>query len=66
MLANRCGNLKQNVIMGFFNKILVQETTTGNLIDITNLDEKHYESFLDAMQKLQATYIVAKESKQKV
>ena len=51
--------------MGFFNKILVQETSTGNLVDITNLDEKHYESFLDAMQKLQAAYIVAKESKSK-
>ena len=46
--------------MGFFNKILVQETLTGNLVDITCLDEKHYESFLDAMQKLQAAYIVAK------
>ena len=51
--------------MGFFNKILVQETSTGNLVDITNLDEKHYESFLDAMQKLQAAYNVAKESKSK-
>ena len=51
--------------MGFFNKILVQETKTGNLIDITNLDEKHYESFLDAMQKLQVAYIVAKEKKSK-
>jgi chromosome condensin MukBEF MukE localization factor len=51
--------------MGFFNKILVQETSTGNLVDITNLDEKHYESFLNAMQKLQSAYIVAKESKSK-
>jgi hypothetical protein len=51
--------------MGFFNKILVHETKTGNLIDITNLDEKHYESFLDAMQKLQVAYIVAKEKKSK-
>jgi hypothetical protein len=50
--------------MGFFNKILVQETSTGNLIDITNLDEKHYESFLVAMQKIQVAYIVAKENKQ--
>lgn len=46
--------------MGFFNKIFVQENKTGNLIDITNLDEKHYESFLDTMQELQAAYIVAK------
>lgn len=38
--------------MGWFNKILVQENATGNLVDITNLDEKHYESFLDAMTKL--------------
>ena len=42
--------------MGFFNKILVQETKTGNLIDITNLDLEHYESFLTAMQKLQTAY----------
>jgi hypothetical protein len=49
--------------MGFFNKILVQETTTGNLLNITNLDEKHYESFLVAMQKLHVAYIFAKESK---
>lgn len=46
--------------MGFFNKILVQENTTGNLVDITKLDEKHYESFLNAMEKLQSAYIVAK------
>jgi len=51
--------------MGFFNKILVQETSTGNLVDITNLDEKHYESFIDAMQKLRDAYIVAKASKSK-
>ena len=51
--------------MGFFNKILVQEKSTGNLIDITNLDEPHYESFLTAMQKLQVAYIIAKEQKQK-
>ena len=51
--------------MGFFNKILVQEKETGNLIDITNLDEKHYESFLEAMQQLQAAYIVAKRNKSK-
>lgn len=46
--------------MGFFNKILVQETKTGNLIDITNLDKKHYESFLEAMQQLQTAYVIAK------
>jgi hypothetical protein len=51
--------------MGFFNKILVQETKTGNLIDITNLDLEHYESFLTAMQKLQTAYIIAKENKLK-
>jgi hypothetical protein len=51
--------------MGFFNKILVQETKTGNLTDITNLDEKHYESFLEAMQQLQAAYIIAKRNKPK-
>jgi hypothetical protein len=51
--------------MGYFNKILVQETETGNIIDITNLDEKHYESFLDTIQQLQAAYIVAKRNKLK-
>jgi hypothetical protein len=51
--------------MGFFNKILIQETKTGNLIDITNLDLEHYESFLTAIQKLQSAYIVAKENKLK-
>lgn len=49
--------------MGSFNKILVQENSTGNLIDITNLDERHYESFLDAMDKLQKAYKIAKEKK---
>ena len=52
--------------MGFFNNILVQETKTGNLTDITNLDEKHYESFLEAMQQLQAAYIVAKRKEPKL
>ena len=49
--------------MGFFNKILVQETNTGNLTDITNLDQQHYESFLDAMEKLRIAYKVAIERK---
>ena len=49
--------------MGWFNAILVQETFTGNIVDITDLDKKSYESFLDAMQKLNAAYIVAKASK---
>jgi len=56
------GGFKRQNIMGFFNKILVQETKTGNLTDITNLDKKHYESFLEAMQQLQAAYIVAKKN----
>lgn len=47
--------------MGFFNKILVQDTKTGNLIDITNLDKEHYESFLKAMQLLQSAYIKASQ-----
>lgn len=51
--------------MGWFNKILVQENKTGNLVDITNLDEKHYESFLDAMTKLNAAYLIAKENQSK-
>ena len=41
--------------MGFFNKIFLQETETGNLIDITNLD----------LELLQYACIVAKESKLK-
>lgn len=50
--------------MGFFNKILVQETKTGNLIDITNLDQKHYESFLEVMQKIKIAYKVATKHEQ--
>lgn len=48
--------------MEFFNKILVKETSTGNLIDIADLDEKHYESFLDTMQKLHVAYVIAKKN----
>ena len=51
--------------MEFFNKILVQETKTGNLIDITNLNKENYESFLEAMQKLQIAYINTKNVKLK-
>ena len=49
--------------MGWFCKVLVIETFTGNIIDITDLDPKSYESFLDVMQKLNAAYLVAKENK---
>ena len=51
--------------MEFFNKILVQETKTGNLTDITNLDQPHYESFLDTINKLRIAYYVAIERMQK-
>ena len=30
----------------FFDKILIQEKETGNLIDITDLDKNRYEAFL--------------------
>lgn len=51
--------------MGFFDKIYIREKKTGNLVDITNLDKQHYESFLEAMQLLQTAYIkaLAKQSK---
>ena len=52
--------------MGWFSRVLVVETFTGNIVDITDLDPKSYESFLAAMQKLNAAYIVAKESKNKL
>ncbi len=48
--------------MGYFNKIFIQEIKTGNLVDITNLDKEHYESFLDAMQKLNIAYKEALKS----
>ena len=48
--------------MGYFNRILVQETDTGNLIDITNLDQEHYESFLDAVDAIKEAYKEAIES----
>ena len=51
--------------MEFFNKILVQETKTGNLTDITKLDQPHYESFLEAINKLRIAYYVAIERMQK-
>ena len=49
----------------FFNKILLQEEETGNLIDITNLDEERYEEFLKFMQHLQSAYIIAKKGDEK-
>jgi len=48
--------------MGYFNKILVQILGTEKLVDITELDQDHYESFLEAMSKLREAYIrTAKE-----
>ena len=49
----------------FFNKILLQEEETDNLIDITDLDEERYEEFLEFMQHLQSAYIVAKKGDEK-
>ena len=51
--------------MGWFSKILVQKTNTGELVDITDLDQEHYESFLAAMEQLRIAYKVAVERKQK-
>jgi len=51
--------------MGFFNKIFVQENINNELIDITTLSKKHYESFLDAMQKLNVLYIQKSKNKTK-
>jgi len=49
----------------FFDKILLQDENTGNLIDITDLDEERYEEFLEFMQHLQSAYIVAKKGDEK-
>jgi len=51
--------------MGFFNKIFVQENINNELTDITTLDKEHYESFLDAMQKLNVMYTQASKKKTK-
>ena len=51
--------------MGWFSKILVQKINTGELVDITDLDQEHYESFLAAMEQLRIAYKVAIERKQK-
>jgi len=50
--------------MGFFDKVFVKETGTNKLVDITTLDRKHYESFLDAMEKLKLAYEVAIKEKE--
>jgi hypothetical protein len=42
--------------MGFFSNIYIKENKTGNLIDITNLDKEHYESFLELVVELNKTY----------
>ena len=52
--------------MGFFNKIFVLENRSGELTDITDLNKKHYESFLDAMHQLIITYEMAIKKKDKV
>ena len=51
--------------MGYFDKIYIKEKKTGNLVDITDLDREHYESFLNAMNQLRAAYNVAIERKKK-
>lgn len=51
--------------MGWFNKVLVVNDTTGDIQDITDLDKEHYESFLEAMQRLNIAYynVLAREGK---
>ncbi len=51
--------------MGWFNKILVVNSNTGDIQDITDLDREHYESFLDAMERLRIAYKVIIENKKK-
>jgi hypothetical protein len=45
--------------MGFFDRIYIRDKKTGVNIDITTLDKDRYESFLDAMGKLQIAYDMA-------
>jgi len=50
--------------MGWFNKVLVVNDTTGDIQDITDLDKEHYESFLETMRRLNIAYnVLAREGK---
>jgi hypothetical protein len=52
--------------MGWFNKILVVNSKTGDIQDITDLDRKHYESFLEAMQRLIIAYDIASKKEEEL
>ncbi len=41
--------------MGFFTKVYV-EKKDGTVVDITELDKKHYEAFLDFTKRLERRY----------
>lgn len=49
--------------MGFFKEIFLKETKTGKLVNITDLDKEHYESFLEYTTKIKAAYIAELERK---
>lgn len=50
--------------MGFFTKIYVG-TDDGIVTDITDLDKKHYEAFLDGTEKIRKAYYIAIKKKEK-
>lgn len=52
--------------MGWFNKIMVADTNTGIIQDITDLDKEHYESFLEVTERLRIAYnvLVGREGKE--
>lgn len=47
--------------MGFFKEIFIKDTKTGKLVNITDLDAEHYESFLECTTKIKAAYIAELE-----
>ena len=47
--------------MYFFDQILVREKSTGNLIDITDLNKEQYEEFLRCALLLNTAYSKVKE-----
>jgi hypothetical protein len=51
--------------MGWFNKILVVNSKTGDIQNITDLDKEHYESFLKVMQRLIIAYDIASKKNDK-
>lgn len=51
--------------MGWFKKILLQKNDL-EIVDIVDLDEEHYESFLDTVNKISIAYKIAKEKQDKL